>query len=586
MKNKILPNLKIEENSFLKEIRQALKQALVNLEVDFKGEIQLTHPTQKNFGDYFSNLAMTVYKKVNQQARWKSPRDFAQIIVDQLKLIDLAFIKNIEIAGPGFINFYFKTNIYSNFLNQIKKDQLINKTISQQKVVVEYSSPNIAKPFTVGHLRSTIIGDAVANLLEAIGCTIYRDNHLGDWGTQFGKQIYAIKTWGDETKIDQSISPVKELVALYVKFHQEAEKNSKLIDYARAWFKKLEDGDCEAKRLWQKCIDWSWKEFNLIYQKLGVKFTENNGRGYGESFFVNQMDDVIQELINKKLLTNSKGAKLVFFSEDKYPPLMIIKQDGASLYATRDLATDKFRLKKYGKDVIIINEVGAEQQLYFQQLYELENMLSWFDLKQRIHVKHGMYQFKDKKMSTRKGNVIWLEEVIEEAYQRVKKVAAGKIDDKDVLKIAIGALKWNDLKKKSALDVIFDWDEILRIDGNSGPYMQYTCVRCRSILQKITDKPGKLPNNLVLNLDEQALIKLAMRFNQEVLLSALNLAPHQLCTYLYELAQLFNSFYNKHSILQASTDEKKILRIKITKTVFWILQEGLGLLGIESVEKM
>jgi len=303
--------------------------------------------------------------------------------------------------------------------------------------------------------------------------------------------------------------------------------------------------------------------------------------------FEDKMDGVIDELINNKILTESKGAQLVFFEDDKYPPMMILKNDGATLYSTRDLATDKFRLNKYGKDVQIINEVGSEQELYFRQLFEIEENLGWMKLGQRIHIKHGLYKFADKKMSTRKGNVIWLEDVLDEAYKRVKLIAKDRINDEEIWKIAVGALKWNDLKRKPELNVTFDWDEITRVDGNSGPYIQYTYARCLSLLAKsINQEIDKTIDSKTspLNAEELSVARHLYQYDEIVTRAANELSPHLVSTYLFELTQRFNAFYNKHSILKA--EENIEFRINLVKAVSITIKDGLSLLGIQSPEKM
>jgi arginyl-tRNA synthetase len=367
-------------------------------------------PTTPSHGDYYSPVALALAKIAG-----KKPREIAEELKTAIGTHPL--ISKVDIAGPGFLNFWISDTYLSDLLSKIDQNFGVLNLHQGKKVIVEYSSPNIAKPFTIGHLRSTIIGDAIANLLETTGYEVHRDNHVGDWGTQFGKQIAAIKRWGNEEVITKSDHPVKELVNLYVKFHSEAEKDPTLEDEGRRWFKKLEEGDLEAKRLWQLCIDTSWKEFDAIYHRLGITFTENDKRGFGESYFEDKMTSVLGELEKalgaKGLYKKNDGAKLVFFPDEKYPPLMIIKKDGATLYSTRDLATDKFRIKIYGSDILIINEVGADQSLYFNQLFETEYLLGWVKPGQRVHVKHGMYRFKEGKMSTRKGNVIWLEDVLQ-----------------------------------------------------------------------------------------------------------------------------------------------------------------------------
>ena len=564
-------------------------------------EIKLERPNNPGFGDFSSNVAMTSFPGLKD--KFKSPRDLASKIKENLEKLD----PNIEtsIAGPGFINFKIADSFFLKILDELVrgKDNLTKSKKQSQKVIVEYSSPNIAKPFTIGHFRSTIIGDSMANIFESLGYQVFRDNHLGDWGTQFGKQIVAIKKWGDEAALDKSDNPVKDLVELYVKFHQEAEEDASLEDEARACFKKLEDGDEESRRLWQKCIDWSFKEFDRIYARLGVKFTENNGRGYGESFFEPLLKDLIIELKEKGIASEGKGgASLIFFENDKYPPLMIQKGDGATLYATRDLATDKWRLeqKKYRGDnaarPIIVNEVGAEQSLYFQQIYEIEKMLNWYLPEERHHLKHGLFRFKEGKMSTRKGNVIWLTEVLDKAKEKALELTK---NEENAEAVGIAALKWNDLKRKAELTVNFDWNEILNLQGNSGPYMLYAYARAKSILRKATEQEIDLKriekeefnkNKLSLSENEKELIKLLNEFSVVIKRAQSDYAPHHLCTYLFNLAQTFNSFYNKQQILDDSTREEDRLmrdfRLKLTTYLALVIKTGLNLLGIKTLERL
>lgn len=542
--------------------------------------IKVDYPTEAKHGDYATNLALIIAKKLS-----KNPLEVAEYLADKLRSVEQEVIEKIDVVQPGFINFWIKNETLQKNVTPEFPDVGHGRS-----VVVEYSSPNIAKPFTVGHLRSTIIGDAIANLLQAIGWNVHRDNHVGDWGTQFGKQIYAMKEWGNEEEIEQSERPVKLLVDLYVKFHDEAEKDPSLEDKAREWFKKLEDGDEEARKLWQKCIEWSWKEFEVIYQQLGVTFTENNGRGYGEAFFEDKMDSVIKELEEKDLLqTGENGAKLVFFPNEEFTPLMILKKDGATLYSTRDLATDKFRLEKYGKNVTIINEVGAEQALYFRQLYKLEEMLGWYEKDQRVHKKHGLYRFKEGKMSTRKGNVIWLEDVLEEA--RKKAEGLGELEGEEGLEnagaVGIGALKWNDLKRSSEQDIVFDWDEILNMQGNSGPYIQYTFARTQSVLRKSqsADVKSQILEGLKIETEERELLRLVARFPEIVQEAAERLSPNMLCTYLFDLAQNFNLFYQKCPILKAEGESREF-RLHLTQATGEVLKKGLSLLGIQAPSKM
>ncbi len=571
--------------SSTQEIRTAVQKALTKLHIDSPlTQIEVGECGNAAFGDYTCNIALQLFDSVDKK-QWNSPRALAQGIADVLQVKEMS----IAVAGAGFLNFTLSNTLLSQQLREILEKKNVVKNNKSKKAIVEYSSPNIAKPFTIGHLRTTVIGDAVANLLEATGWTIYRDNHLGDWGTQFGKLIVAIKRWGDLDAIESSETPVKELVSLYVKFHDEAKNEPSLEDEGRAWFTKLEHGDPEARALWQKCIDWSWKEFDRVYKELGIAFTENGGLGYGESFFEDKMGPIVKILEKSGYMKDGKeGAKLFFFPDDEFPPLMILKKDGSTLYATRDLATDFFRLHtpKYGKDITIINEVGGEQALYFKQIYRIEELIGWVKPGQRIHVKHGLYRFKEGKMSTRKGNVIWLADVITEAKQRALtlKSADHKTDPKTAHQIAIGALKWNDLKRSCLLDVTFDWDEILSMEGNSGPYMQYTAVRAKSVLEKGKGSLLDAETTLTFEASERLLARQLVYFQAALERAAKELTPHLLCTYLYTLASMFNSFYNSSRILGEKEHEKK--RLMLTQATYDILEQGLNVIGIQIPENM
>jgi len=558
-------------------------------------DIKLDIPNISGHGDYASSLALSEAKRQK-----KNPLELAKEIV--LKLQNDSELKKIlskiEVAPPGFINFWVSDEALVGTINKInygvgvslmKPDSGRDESRPySKKAVVEYSSPNIAKPFGIGHFRSTIIGDAVANLLESSGWEVYRDNHLGDWGTQFGKLIYKIKTQNSKLKTttkNLNLS-IKDLVNLYVEFHKEAQEEPGLEDKAREEFRKLESGDPENREIWQYCVDVSLEEFNRVYDVLGIKFTENDGEGYGESYFEDKMQPVIDELQEKGLLKEGEdGAKLVFFPGGKYPPLMILKKDGATLYSTRDLATDRFRLGKYGKDIVIINEVGAEQSLYFQQLFEVEKMLGWIKERQRVHIKHGFFRFADRKMSTRRGDVVWLEDVISQAVAKAKEFGS---DEKLAQEVAVGALKWNELKRDPAGDIIFNWDEVLNMEGNSGPYMQYTYARTRSILDKangtaVSRVPEIKGGSINFDEKERRLASVLIHYSEIVKNAAINYSPHVLANYLYELASEFNSFYNSERIIGSEREET---RLALVKAVGEVIKNGLGLLGIEVPSKM
>lgn len=558
-------------------LEEAIKKALISLGLTPKAFV-VEHPVELSHGDYATSVALSHSKEAGT-----SPRELAEKLKAELEKNIPEGVKSLSIAGPGFINFHLSGEFFKKTIEDIKdKKSAYGRNIQgkEKKVLVEYSSPNIAKPFTVGHLRSTIIGDSLANIFEFSGYTVIRDNHLGDWGTQFGKLIVAVKKWGDIEKIKTTDEDtVKSLVSLYVKFHDEAEKNPELEDEARAWFTKLENGDGEARALWQIFVELSMKEFNQIYARLSIHKFDTL---HGESFFEDKMQTIVDDVKAKNLGTESEGAYLVFFDElKKMPPLMLLKKDGSSLYALRDLAADKWRLKEYGENLLIINEVGAEQSQYFKQIFEVEKMLGYVKENQRIHVGHGLYRFKDGKMSTRKGNVIWLDDILNEAEKR-----AGDINKETAKEVALGAIKFNDLRRESSGDIVFDWDEMLNINGDSGPYIQYTYARIQSILTKAQEVGIYQTKSCATTELPSEVERLLYRFPEIVEESLRFYAPHHIATYLLELTRAFNSYYGSHKILDLENREESSHRVSIAEAVSIIIKNGLGLLGISTIEKM
>lgn len=543
-------------------------------------------PTKDSkMGDYYITCALKYAKVCN-----KTPHELANNLVTLLK-DNTSY--TAEVSKNGFINISLSGEYLKNLLtSSLQKIELQNNSNSNKKILIEYSSPNIAKPFTVGHLRTTIIGDSLARIYKELGFTVITDNHLGDYGTQFGKLIWAIKEWGSVEEALSQKEPIKYLVNLYVKFHQEAEKNPDIVGHARQWFLKLENKDPEALKLWNLCVELSLKEFKRIYKELGIlEFTTY----FGESFYSDKMPEILQELKNKNLLTTDEGAQLVYFKDEKFPPLMIVKKDGASLYATRDLATDKFRLDTYGKDLQMAIVVGSEQTLYFEQLVEVEKMLGFYIKEgQRKHVKNGLFRLKSGKMSTRKGNVLWLSDLISESYKRARELLEERtnlknlslLEQEDVLKkVAIGSIKWNDLKREPHKDVIFDWNEVLNMAGNSAPYIQYTNSRCVSLLDKahFSKLSSSQLSSMNFNEDERQLVLRIAEFTSVVERSANEYSPHYICHYLFEICQMFNAYYAKYKIIGEIEEE---LRLAIVEKLSKVIQKGLYLLGIEAPKRM
>ena len=573
-------------------LKEAVAGALlaIGLPKGETGDFAVEHPDELSHGDYSTNAALIFSKELKMNSR-----ELAEKLVVELEKEKPDEIERIDIAGPGFINFHLKRTFFVEQVGKILKeeDKFGSSKIGKgKKVLVEYSSPNIAKPFTVGHLRSTIIGDSIAHILTFSGYKVIRDNHLGDWGTQFGKLVVALKKWGsldadgkikDVKNLVSSRDKMKYLVDLYIKFNSEAEKTPELDDSARAAFVDLEKGNKGALALYEQAIDISREYFKDIYERLNVSAFDTE---HGEHFYEPYIPKAMKVLEKENLLKESEGAKLVFFDNEKHPPLMIIKSDGATLYAVRDLATDLWRRDEYGKGVTIVNEVGMEQTLYFKQLFEVEEILGWFEKGQRIHVAHGHYRFKDGKMSTRKGNVIWLEDIMDEAEKR-----AGEINQETAHVVGIGAIKFNDLKRESLQDIAFDWDEALNLRGDSCPYLQYSYARAKSILEKAKKEGIKLDPNLKLdqrfktNNESYPLEKILYRFSEVVLRSATEYKPHYIAGYLLDLAGAFNNFYGSNQIVNKE-DAQSPYKIALTNAFMIVMRNGLHLLGIEVPERM
>lgn len=561
--------------------------------------VQLDVPAQESFGDYSSNVALQlsgfkIYDEVASSAydlrfkKWenKNPREIATQLIEVLQNDKdlMGVVEKIEIAGPGFLNFWLKHDSLLQELQSIQegKDSYgMSKIGSGKTVVVDYSAPNIAKPFGIGHLRSTIIGQAIYNLYKTLGYTVIGDNHLGDWGTQFGKLIYMVKR--EEVK-EFDIAKLEEL---YVEFHKlahEPENTEEMESGAREWFKKLEDGDSEAKQIWQKCVDVSLKEFQRIYDVLGVSIDH----ALGESFYQSEMKHMIEDSQLMKLTSKGEDTATIIdlTSVNIKTPLMFLKSDGATTYATRDLATLKYRIEKWHPTKIIY-EVGAEQGFYFEQVFAAARFLQIVpDDTELYHTKHGLYLDTDgKKFSTRKGKTIKLEEVLDEAIERAKKL--GNTDEKVAQQVGIGAIKYFDLMHSVQSNVVFDWEKIMNMEGNSGPYLQYTYARTESVKRKAkSEKVNAIKfSQLQLEPEELAVLRTLPRFTEIIQDAADTYSPNLLCNYLYDLAQKFNTFYNKHRILEAEEGSKEF-RLALTTTTGQVLNNGLHLLGIETPEKM
>ncbi len=518
-------------------------------------------------GDYASNIAFSLAKEEK-----RSPIEVANEIKEK---IDSNIFSKIEVKN-GFLNFFISNEALKRGLNKVLEEKEdYGKKKTDKVVVIDYSSPNIAKSFGVGHLRSTIIGQSLYNIYTFLGWKAIGVNHLGDWGTQYGKLLCQIK----KEKQEPENLTIKNLEKLYVDFHQEAEENSSMEEDGRMWFSRLEKGDEEARRIWDICRKKSLEEFDKIYKELEV----NIDYVLGESFYEDKLQDVIKEAKEKGVAKKSKGAYIIEFED--MPPAMIEKSDQSTTYFTRDLAAVKYRLKEFLPDLLLY-EIGVDQTLHMRQLFEAVEMLGWAKKESFVHVGHGMFRLKDGKFSTRKGKTIHLEEVLSQAKEKALEMIDSSSTEKNLTDkereeisriVGVGAVKYNDLKRHHKRDIIFDWDQVLTLKGDSGPYLQYTCVRCSSILQKAESYQPQLKE---FNEKEAKIIKRIIQFEEVVMLAADTFSPNIIAEYAYRLAKEFNAFYDDSLILGNNQ------KMAVTEGTYLILKKCLHLLTLSVPKKM
>ncbi len=512
----------------------------------------------------------------------KAPQAIATDIVEKL---DTTGFEKVVATGP-YVNFFLdKDAISHQVLTDViaKKDQYGQLNIGQgRNVTIDMSSPNIAKPFSVGHLRSTVIGDALANIHGKLGFNPIRINHLGDWGKQFGMLIVAYKLWGDKTAVEAD--PISELLKLYVRINAEAEEKPELDEEARQWFKKLEDGDQEALELWQWFRDESLVEFNRIYEKLDVHFDSFNG----EAFYNDKMDEGIQILEEKGLLQESKGAQIVDLKSYNLPPALIRKTDGATLYITRDMATAMYRKRTYDF-VKSIYVVGQEQINHFKQLKAVlkEMGFDWSD--DMTHITFGLVTKDKKKLSTRKGNIILLEPTLDEAILRALSQIEAKnpnLENKEEVAhaVGVGAVKFFDLKTDRDNGYDFDLEAMVSFEGETGPYVQYAYARIQSILRKANFVPSTENNYKLADAESWEIIKHIQNFSTVVERAGDKFDPSLIAKYAINLAQAFNKYYAHTRILDESPERDSRLALAYATGV--VLKEALRLLGVKAPEKM
>lgn len=540
-------------------------------------------PPNSDLGDY----AFPCFKLAKSLR--KAPPVIASEIKEAIKFDD-GSIEKIEIVG-GYLNIYInKASLAETVLKEVaeKQEKYGSSNIGMGKnVVIDYSAPNIAKPFHIGHLRSTVIGGALYKIYNFLGYNSVGINYLGDWGLQFGKVMAGYDMWKDE--YDFSQSEIQAILKIYVRFCQEEKEKPELTELAREYFKRLEDGEEKEVETWKWIRRISLENYQKTYNLLNSKFDSYNG----ESYYNDKMDAVVDELREKGLLKESEGAQVVDLSEYDMPPCIIITSAGTTIYATRDLASLKDRINKYDFDKAIY-VVGNEQRLHFKQVFKVLELMGYPEYAKKCeHVPFGLVVDKDgEKIGSRKGNSVFLEDILKEAIQKVEKIIDEKnpgLEDKGEVarKVGVGAIIFNDLSNSRIKDEIFDWDMLLNFQGETGPYIQYIYVRTRSLLEKAGYVPDLENINFSKLQEKEAVetLKLLYRFNEFVILAADKNEPSIISRYLIDVAQNFSTFYNEHKII---TEDKTVqdARLALTYAVGTVLKSGVTLLGMEMPNKM
>ncbi len=568
---------------FKKEIAKKISEVTQIKEEELVEYIEI--PKNKEMGDY----AFPCFKLAKNLK--KSPQAIAENIKEKIDITETD-IEKIEIAG-GFLNFTIsKVSLTKEVLEEIdqRKEEYGKTNIGKGKnIIVEYSSPNIAKPFHIGHLRTTLIGRALYNMYKYLGYNTIGINHLGDYGTQFGKMIEGYKRWGKEYNIEEN--PIEELSKIYVRINSLCKENEEVLEMCRENFKKLEQGDKYCLELWEKFREVSLKEFDRIYDMLDIQFDSLKG----EAFYANKTDEVIEILEKTGKLVESEGAKIIDLEEQKMPPCIICKSNGSTIYATRDLAAILYRARTYDFDKCLY-VVAYEQNLHFKQIFEVAKLLGISEKCQKglEHVSYGMVHLKDGRMSTREGNVVKVEDLLKESISRVKEIIEQKNPEfseeekQDIAtKVGIGAVIFNDLSISRIKDEMFDWDSMLNFNGETGPYIQYTYVRTNSVLKKAgyIPKISEVDFSKLLDKESQEIVKLIYSFTNTIEEATKKNEPSIIARYLIDISKAFSSFYNTNKIMVEDKDEQNS-RLYLTYATNLILKNGAKLLGINMPEKM
>lgn len=537
-------------------------------------------PPQKEMGDYALpcfQLAKTLRK---------SPVVIAKEYKEALEGVQSSIIERIE-ATNGYLNFWLKKEAYiDKVLEAVRQDNYGDSNLGTGKTIcMDYSSPNIAKNFHVGHLRTTIIGNSLYKIYKKLGYQVVRINHLGDWGTQFGKLIVAYRNWSSKEKVEEG--GIEELLRIYILFHDKAKENPALEDEARASFVRLEQGEEEARHLWKWFVDISMIEFERMYHLLGIEFDYYTG----ESFYCDLIPAIVEELKEKNLLEESQGAMVVSLEDANMPPCLIVKKDGSSIYPSRDITTILYRKKTFDfyKCIYV---TGAEQKLHFAQVFEVVKRMGYDFYDGLVHVPYGLVRLEGAKLSTRDGNIVYAEDIVNESIKRAKEAIETKnpnLNHKEQVAhmVGVGAIIFHDLYHQRIKDVDFLWDQVLSFEGATGPYVQYTYARAKSILRKSKINPMEIELNpeYLVNEESYDIVKALVLYEKVLLDAAERYEPSIITRYVTNLAQLFNKFYHECNILNAEMEVMKA-RIVLIDCVQKVIKEAMGLLGIECPEEM
>lgn len=544
--------------------------------------LQVSPATDEKFGDYQCNAAMGLAKVLR-----RSPREIAQRFEQEASLHDA--VQRLEIAGPGFINLHLHDGWLARRVETMEKDASLGvpRVGEDRTVILDYSSPNIAKPMHIGHIRSTVIGNALDRLHRFLGYKVISDNHLGDWGTQFGLLILGYRHFLDEEALQQR--PAEELERVYVESYSRSEEDPDWKDEARNELVKLQQGDPSARELWQTFIDLSLQEFQRIYSRLGVRFDYTRG----ESFYNDDLPQVLEELKEQKLVEVSEGAEVIRLEEDQLPVAIVRKRDGGYNYTTTDLATVRSRIREFSPDAIIY-VTDERQQLHFRQFFTIAKKMGWET--NLVHVWFGLMRLPEATFSTRQGNVIKLEALLDEAVRR----AQALVDDSSpempeatratvAEAVGIGAVKYADLSQNPQSLVTFTWEKAMALDGNSAPYLQYAHARIRSVLDryKATSDAQDLDRASIELGDavERRLAVKLLQFPEAVVSAAAHYKPNILCDYLFQLSQLYSSFYQTVPFLKAPEGIRES-RLRLGRCTAAVLKQGLDLLGISAPDRI